>query len=119
MKNGGYGGLIVGKHYQIKQLEADEDLQRRRYAKWLESYNKRMEDERLERQHREFVAQLRREQQAEARAKAEKEARRLKRIQRRSMDALDSGDGFYTDEGSFISDDGSLEKRNMTRTMTS
>lgn len=36
MKNGGYGGLIVGNHYKIKQQMVTAEMERARYQKWIE-----------------------------------------------------------------------------------
>ena len=82
MKNAGYGGLIVGKHYQIKQKEADEHQEHLKYAKWLEAYNKKVAEERIRRQQREYKQTLIRDAQGEAKARAAKQAVLLKRMQK-------------------------------------
>ena len=49
MKNGGYGGLIIGKHYKLKEEFADIEKEKEKYSKWLSSYNKKLEQERVKR----------------------------------------------------------------------
>ena len=46
MKNGGYGGLLVGNHYDLKQQLNVAEQEKEKYNKWLETYNRRMEDTR-------------------------------------------------------------------------
>ena len=46
MKNGGYGGILVGKHYEMKQKLVNEEAEKARNKQWLELYNKKREQER-------------------------------------------------------------------------
>ena len=38
MRNGGYGGLIVGKHYKMKHLDFDMEAEQARNKKWMEDF---------------------------------------------------------------------------------
>ena len=60
MKNGGYGGILVAKHYEMKRRLIDEEAERARSKQWLANYNKRMQEERLKRKDQEMQAKLRR-----------------------------------------------------------
>ena len=54
MKNGGYGGVLVAKHYEIKKRALDEEAERARSKQWLANYQKRIEEERLRRKDQEM-----------------------------------------------------------------
>ena len=61
MKNGGYGGLLVGRHYTKVQETADLEKEREQYSKWLANYNKKMEESRRLRRQKEYEDLRRRE----------------------------------------------------------
>ena len=41
MKNGGYGGIIVGKHYQKIHQQEQDQIDKEKYDRWLRSVEKR------------------------------------------------------------------------------
>ena len=107
MKNAGIGGLIIGNHYEKKQIKAEKEQDKIRNAKWLENYHKRAAEERAERirlqelRHKQKLA----EETRKLKLKFKRAARRAKEIQDADDDSLEGPAGLdLNSEGSLALD---------------
>ena len=89
MKNAGIGGLIVGNHYKIKQENADQEQDKKKYSKWLSNYNKKVHADAKERNRQEQLEIQRKI--AEKRVKLNLQFKKAA-AKRKNGEPLESGD---------------------------
>jgi len=50
VKSGGYGDIIVGRHYEMKKQFLDIEAEQRRNKSWLDDFKRKQEEKRRKRQ---------------------------------------------------------------------